>query len=70
MFHCPVGVWVIGQHAIILSATVHSPTVNRMQQLIVISIFMSRYIVFVTIFNINLLKWTVANSKKHLLVIS
>ena len=27
MFHCPVGVWVIGQHAIILSATVRSPTV-------------------------------------------
>ena len=28
MFHCPVGVWVIEQHAIILSATVRSPTVN------------------------------------------
>ena len=28
MFHCPVGVWVIGQHAIILSATVRSPTVK------------------------------------------
>ena len=27
MFHCPVGVWVIEQHAIILSATVRSPTV-------------------------------------------
>ena len=27
MFHCPVGVRVIKQHAIILSATVHSPTV-------------------------------------------
>ena len=29
MFHCPAGVWVIEQHAIILSATVRSPTVNR-----------------------------------------
>ena len=28
MFHCPVGVWVIEQHAIILSATVRSPTVH------------------------------------------
>ena len=28
MFHCPVGVWVIEQRAIILSATVRSPTVN------------------------------------------
>ena len=28
MFHCPVGVWVIEQHAIILSATVRSPTVD------------------------------------------
>ena len=28
MFHCPVEVWVIEQHAIILSATVRSPTVN------------------------------------------
>ena len=28
MFHCPVGVWVIEQHAIILSATVRSPTVT------------------------------------------
>ena len=28
MFHCPVGVWVIEQHAIILSATVRSPTVK------------------------------------------
>ena len=27
MFHCPVGVWVIDQRAIILSATVRSPTV-------------------------------------------
>ena len=27
MLHCPVGVWVIEQHAIILSATVRSPTV-------------------------------------------
>ena len=27
MFHCPVGFWVIEQHAIILSATVRSPTV-------------------------------------------
>ena len=27
MFHCPVGVWVIEQHAIISSATVRSPTV-------------------------------------------
>ena len=27
MFHCPVGVWVIEQRAIILSATVRSPTV-------------------------------------------
>ena len=27
MFHCPVGVWVIEQHAIILSATVRSPAV-------------------------------------------
>ena len=27
MFHCPVGVYVIEQHAIILSATVRSPTV-------------------------------------------
>ena len=27
MFHCSVGVWVIEQHAIILSATVRSPTV-------------------------------------------
>ena len=27
MFHCPVGVWVIEQHAIILSTTVRSPTV-------------------------------------------
>ena len=27
MFHCPVGVWVIEQHATILSATVRSPTV-------------------------------------------
>ena len=29
MFHCPVGVWVIEQHAKILSATVRSPTVNK-----------------------------------------
>ena len=29
MFHCPVGVWVIEQHAIILSATVRSPTVYK-----------------------------------------
>ena len=29
MFHCPVGVWVIEQHAIILSATVRPPTVMR-----------------------------------------
>ena len=28
MFHCPVGVWIIEQRAIILSATVRSPTVN------------------------------------------
>ena len=28
MFHCPVGVWVIEQRAIILSATVRSPTVK------------------------------------------
>ena len=28
MFHCPVGVWVIEQYAIILNATVRSPTVN------------------------------------------
>ena len=28
MFHCPVGVWVIEQRAIILSATVRSPTVE------------------------------------------
>ena len=28
MFHCPVGVWVIEQHAISLSATVRSPTVD------------------------------------------
>ena len=27
MFHCPVGVWVIEQRAIILTATVRSPTV-------------------------------------------
>ena len=27
MFHCPVEVWVIEQRAIILSATVRSPTV-------------------------------------------
>ena len=27
MFHCPVGFWVIEQHAIILGATVRSPTV-------------------------------------------
>ena len=27
MFHCPVGVWVIEQHAIIVCATVRSPTV-------------------------------------------
>ena len=27
MFHCPVGVWVIEEHAIILSATVRSPAV-------------------------------------------
>ena len=27
MFHCPVVGWVIEQHAIILSATVRSPTV-------------------------------------------
>ena len=27
MFHCPVGVWVIEQRAIILSTTVRSPTV-------------------------------------------
>ena len=27
MYHCPVGIWVIEQHAIILSATVRSPTV-------------------------------------------
>ena len=27
MFHCPVGVWVIEQHAIILSATVRFTTV-------------------------------------------
>ena len=26
MFHCLVGVWVIEQHAIILSATVRPPT--------------------------------------------
>ena len=30
MFHCPVGVWVIEQRAIILSATVRSPTVNAL----------------------------------------
>ena len=30
MFHCPVGVWVIEQRAIILSATVRSPTVLAM----------------------------------------
>ena len=29
MFHCPVGVWVIEQHAIILSVTVRSPTVTN-----------------------------------------
>ena len=28
MFHCPVGVWVIEQHAMILNATVRSPTVS------------------------------------------
>ena len=28
MFHCPVGVWVIEQRAIIVSATVRSPTVR------------------------------------------
>ena len=28
MFHCPMGVWVIEQHAIILIATVRSPTVR------------------------------------------
>ena len=27
MFHCPMGVWVIEQRAIIFSATVRSPTV-------------------------------------------
>ena len=27
MFHCPVGSWVIEQNAVILNATVHSPTV-------------------------------------------
>ena len=31
MFHCPVGVWVIEQHAIILRATVRSPTVYLYQ---------------------------------------
>ena len=30
MFHCPVGVWVIEQHAIILSATVRSPTMIKL----------------------------------------
>ena len=29
MYHCPVGVWVIEQHAIILSATVRSPTAGK-----------------------------------------
>ena len=29
MYHCPVGVWVIKQNAIILSASVRSPTVNN-----------------------------------------
>ena len=29
MFHCPVGVWVIEQRAIILSATVRTPTVKK-----------------------------------------
>ena len=28
MFHCPVGVWVIEQRAIISNATVRSPTVS------------------------------------------
>ena len=28
MFNCPVGVWVIEQHTIILSATARSPTVK------------------------------------------
>ena len=28
MFHCPVGVWVIEQRAIMLSTTVRSPTVH------------------------------------------
>ena len=31
MFHCPVGFWVIEQHAIILSATVRYPTVSQVQ---------------------------------------
>ena len=34
MFHCPVGVWVIAQNAIILSATVRSPTVKGLQEFI------------------------------------
>ena len=29
MFHCPVGVWIIEQRAIMLSATVRSPTVYK-----------------------------------------
>ena len=29
MFHCPVGVWVIEQRAMILSATVRYPTVGN-----------------------------------------
>ena len=31
MFHCPVGVWVIEQRAIILSATVRSHTVYKVR---------------------------------------
>ena len=31
MFHCPVGVWVIEPHALMVSATVRSPTLVKPQ---------------------------------------
>ena len=41
MFYCPVGIWVIEQRTMILSATVRSPTVHHIWSNFVIALRLS-----------------------------
>ena len=43
MFRCPVGVWVIEQRAIMLNATVRSPTVKETRWKNMILIILGKY---------------------------